>query len=316
MRRRTVALLLTAVCATGALTSCSAEPSAGPSTGPSGARSADSRGDPSPSAATRSSPGPAAGPRPANTTAPAKAFPVKTRKLQLSRGKDRPLPTTVWYPATGTGPFPVIVFSHGLTARPGDYAGILTRWARAGFVVAAAAYPHTSAGVADFDVVDLLNQPADASYVLTRVLALDDKAGDPLQGRIDRVHVGAAGHSGGGITTLGMLSGSRDDRLTAAVVLAGRQVLPGTFTGPAVPVLFVHGKLDRTVRYADGLTAFRAVPWPKAMLTLPTAGHVVTGGEEFDLVAGATTDFWRWRLYGDAGAGRRLERRDHLDSEL
>jgi len=298
MGRRTVALLLAAACATGALTSCSAKstPEPTPSTSPTAeiTRTAES----------------------IRNRAPARAFPVKTRKLKLSRGEDRPLPTTVWYPATGGGPFPVIVFSHGLTARPGDYADILSRWARAGFVVAAPAYPHTSAGVAEFNVVDLLNQPADASYVLTRVLALDGRAGDPLAGRLDPEHVAAAGHSGGGITTLGMLSGTRDDRLTAAVVLAGRQVLPGTFTGSPVPVFFVHGKLDRTVRYADGLAAFQAVPWPKALLTLPTAGHVVTGGRQFDLVADATIDFWRSSLYGDAGALRRLEQRDNLDSDL
>jgi len=255
-------------------------------------------------------------PLPTRGEAPDGSFPVETRKLQLSRGKDRPLPTTVWYPATGDGPFPVIVFSHGLTARPGDYADLLTRWARAGFVVAAAAYPHTSARVADFDVMDLLRQPADASYVLTRVLALDGRSGDPLEGRLEKDHVAAAGHSAGGITTLGMLSGPRDDRLAAAVVLAGRQLLAGNFTGSAVPVFFVHGRLDRTVRYADGLAAFKAVPWPKALLTLPTGGHVVTSGEEFELVADATTDFWRWSLYGDAGALRRLERRDDLDSDF
>jgi dienelactone hydrolase len=298
MGRRTVALLIVAACAAGALSSCSAEPRRVPATTPSST---------APSAVPTKAPA---------TKAPAKAFPVKTRKLQLSRGAERPLPTTVWYPATGTGPFPVIVFSHGLTARPADYADFLKRWARAGFVVAAPAYPHTSAGVADFNVIDLLNQPADASYVLTQVLALNGKAGDPLRGRLDRGQVAAAGHSGGGITTLGMLSGTHDDRLTAAVVLAGRQVLPGTFTGTAVPVLFVHGKLDRTVRYAEGLAAFRAVPWPKGMLTLPSAGHVVTSGAEFDLVADATTDFWRWRLYGDAAAGRRLERTDDLDDSF
>jgi dienelactone hydrolase len=301
MGRRTVALLLAAVCATGALTSCTA----------------DSGDEPSPAAAPRSvSPAPSPASTPARGDAPSRAFAVKTRKVQLSRGEDRPLPTTVWYPAAGDGPFPVIVFSHGLTARPGDYADILRRWARAGFVVAAPAYPHTSAGVAEFNVVDLLNQPADASYVLTQVLALGSKARDPLEGRLDPGHVAAAGHSGGGITTLGMLSGTHDDRLKAAVVLAGRQVLPGTFTDPAVPVLFVHGKLDRTVRYTEGLAAFRAVPWPKALLTLPTAGHVVTGGEQFDLVSDATTDFWRWSLYGDAAALRRLERQDNLDSDF
>lgn len=314
MGRRTVALLLAAGCATGALSSCSAEPvgEAPPSRASATATpSAEPRpGTPSAEPRLESSPVPARG------EAPGKAFAVKTRELRLSRGKDRPLPTTVWYPATGDGPFPVIVFSHGLGAEPSDYGDILARWARAGFVVAAAAYPHTSAGVADFQVIDLLNQPADASSVLTQVLALDGKAGDPLAGRLDRDHVAAAGHSGGGITTLGMLSGARDDRLTAAVVLAGRQVLPGTFTGPAIPVLFVHGERDKTVRYADGLAAFKAVPWPKAMLTLPDAGHIVTSGRDFDLVADATTDFWRWSLYGDAGAERRLERRDNFDGDL
>jgi dienelactone hydrolase len=306
MGRRTVALALATVCATGALTSCSAD--SGDDAPPAAAPTATAAPSPSPS--------PSVPPTLERSAAPTRTFAVKTRELRLNRGSDRPLPTTVWYPATGAGPFPVIVFSHGLTARPSDYADILARWARAGFVVAAPAYPHTSGGVAEFDVVDLLNQPADASHVLTKVLALDGKAGDPLQGRLDRGHVAAAGHSGGGITTLGMLSGTRDDRLSAAVVLAGRQVLPGTFAGKPVKVLFVHGELDRTVRYADGLAAFEAVPWPKAMLTLPDAGHVVTGGEEFDLVTGATTDFWRWTLYGDAGAGRRLERRDNLDDEF
>lgn len=309
MGRRTVALLLAAVCATGALSSCSGGGGAARSAGPA-----------SPPAAVASSPSVrpsvAGSVAPTRGEAPSAAFAVKTRKLQLSRGKDRPLPTTVWYPAAGKGPFPVIIFSHGLTAAPSDYANILARWARAGFVVAAAAYPHTSAGVADFDVIDLLNQPADASYVLTQVLALDGKAGDPLAGRLDRDHLAAAGHSGGGITTLGMLSGTRDDRLTAAAVLAGRQVLPGTFTGSAIPVLFVHGERDETVRYADGLAAFKAVPWPKGMLTLPGAGHVVTGGKDFDLVADATADFWRWTLYGDAGAQRRLERRDNLTDDF
>jgi hypothetical protein len=33
-------------------------------------------------------------------------------------------------------------------------------------------------------------------------------------------------------------------------------------------------------------------------------------------VADATIDFWRSSLYGDAGALRRLEQRDNLDSDL
>ncbi|MEV4641562.1 chlorophyllase [Actinoplanes sp. NPDC049548] len=236
--------------------------------------------------------------------------------MKLTRGKDRPLPTTVWYPADGDGPFPVIVFSHGLTSQPSDYASLLKRWARAGFVVAGAAYPHTSHGVSDFNVLDLVNQPADASYVLTKVLALNGRSGDPLGNRLDENHVAAAGHSGGGITTLGMLSGNRDNRLKAAVVLAGRQVLPSPFSGPETPVLFVHGKLDRTVQYADGLAAFEAIPWPKAMLTLPQGGHTTRAGKDFSIVAATTTDFWRWSLYDDAAAGKRLAATRNLTDRL
>src|SRR5687768_1841415 len=109
MGRRTFALLLAAACATGALTACSADSDSGGEQAAPAATSAPQSA--APSAA------PSLSAKPTLGTAPAKAFAVKTRKLQLSRGKDRPLPTTVWYPATGNGPFPVIVFSHGLTGR-------------------------------------------------------------------------------------------------------------------------------------------------------------------------------------------------------
>jgi len=229
--------------------------------------------------------------------APARDFAVQVRKLTLSRGADRPLPTTLWVPR-GDGPFPLIVFSHGLGGTPADYAELLSAWAKAGFVVAAPAFPHTSAGVAEFNVLDLINQPADASYVITRVLAA-------LRGRVDPARVAAAGHSGGGVTTLGMFSGGRDKRLDAGVVLAGRQIFTSPFTGAAVPLLFVHGKRDATVAYADGRAAYDASPWPKAFLTVSAGGHVTTG-RELDVVTATTTDFWRWSLYGDRAAKGRL----------
>jgi dienelactone hydrolase len=229
--------------------------------------------------------------------APAGDFAVQVRKLSLSRGADRPLPTTVWVPR-GDGPFPLIVFSHGLGGTPGAYADLLSAWAEAGFVVAAPAFPHTSAGAARFNVLDVLNQPADATYVITRVLA-------ELRGRVDSGRVAAAGHSAGGVTTLGMFTGSRDERLDAGVVLAGRQIVPTPFTGPAAPLFFVHGRQDATVTYAEGRAAYDATPWPKAFLTVTEGGHVATG-TTLDVVARTTTDFWRWSLYGDRSAKGRL----------
>jgi poly(3-hydroxybutyrate) depolymerase len=212
--------------------------------------------------------------------------------------------TTVWYP-DAPGPFPLILFSHGLTSQPSAYAAILTAWARAGFVVAAPAYPHTARGVADYDPVDVVNQPVDAAYVITRMIELRATDGGPLAGRIDPARVAAAGHSAGGITTIGMFSGNRDDRLAAGIVLSGRRVLPVPFTGPPAALLFVHGKLDRTVPYAEGLAAFRAVPWSRAMMAVTDGGHVPITKDFGPLIA-TTTDFLRWSLYGDAAARSRL----------
>ncbi|HEX7744439.1 MAG TPA: chlorophyllase, partial [Micromonosporaceae bacterium] len=251
-------------------------------------------------------------------TAPRHPFAVGVRKLSLNRGGARPLPVTIWYPraaagrtAAAPGRFPVVVFSHGLTGLPDDYAPLLSAWAAAGFVVAAPAYPHTSRGAPQVQVLDVINQPADASYVLTQVLALDRKASDPLRGHLDVERVAAAGHSAGGITTLGLFTVERDPRLDAGIVLSGSALGVGTaFSGPAAPQLFVHGQLDDVISYAAGKAAYDAVPWPKAMLSLPDGDHgrdlMHAGNPAFGVVAGTTVEFLRWTLYRDPAAKRRL----------
>ncbi|MCW3814847.1 dienelactone hydrolase family protein [Micromonospora sp. DR5-3] len=253
--------------------------------------------------------------------APTESFAVGVRQLKLNHD-DRALPVTVWYPARGaaggapersapaaTGRFPVVMFSHGLGARPEDYQLLLSRWAAAGFVVAAPRFPHTGAG-GDGNVLDVLNQPADVSYVLTQVLALDAKADDPLHGRLDTERVAAAGHSAGGVTTIGLFTAGRDERLDAGIVFAGTALGVGTaFAGAAAPQLFVHGEADEVVSYASGKAVYDAVPWPKALLSLPKGDHgraLLTDGAALRVVADTTVEFLRWTLYGDAAAKRRL----------
>lgn len=243
---------------------------------------------------------------PAAGHAPTTTFAIKERTVTFHRGKTRPLKTTIWYP-DATGPFPLVLFSHGLTSEPSAYASILRAWARAGFVVAAPAYPHTAYRVKDLNALDIVNQPADASYVISQVLGLAMTDGDALRGLVDSSRIAAAGHSAGGITTIGLFSGSdRDDRLTAGIVLSGERVLDIPFSGPAAAMLFVHGKLDSTVPYANGLKAFESVPWSRAMMSVTEGGHVAIT-KDFGPVIATTTDFLRWSLYGDAGAKQRLK---------
>lgn len=223
----------------------------------------------------------------------------------------RDLPTTLWYPATGSGPFPVVVFSHGLDAQPSGFADLLSRWASAGFVVAAPTFPLTSKGSPRV-IDDVGKQPGDVSFVLTQVLALNTARNGPLEGRIDTGHIAAAGHSLGGATTLGLnFHCCQDRRVTAAVVLAGTTLgNPTDFAAPDVPSLFVHGTDDEFVPFGDGKAIYAAAPAPKAFLELPGGSHTEP---YFDLsdphhaaVRTVTTDFLRWALNHDEAALQRL----------
>ena len=319
MRRRTLLAGLATTAGAGALAACAGEP--GPRT--PGATSAAASATPSAAPILASTTASSLAPRavsapysPAPGSAPAQAHAVGKRVLQFSRGADRPLPTTVWYPATGPAPaspdpvedapvapgrFPLVLFSHGLTAQPGDYEAMLARWAQAGFVVAGPTYPRTSYGAADYYALDLVNQPQDASAVLDGLLGLTD----PLGLAIDPERLGAAGHSGGGITTVGLFSAHRDERLKAGVILAGTDFQGTPFTGPAAAMLFVHGRDDGTVTYRAGHAVFAAVPWSRAMLSITDGGHV-TRAADFEATTATSTEFLRWALYGDATARARI----------
>jgi dienelactone hydrolase len=254
--------------------------------------------------------------------APTTSFAVGSRQLNLSRG-NRPLRTLVWYPASGpaggspkpdapaaAGRFPLVLFSHGLMATPEDFASITTVWAAAGFVVAAPAYPFTNgdAGSA-FNANDMANQPADATAVITAVLSLDTTGGDLLAGHIDASRVAAGGHSAGGYTTVGELSGStRDTRLKAGMVLSGGS-LGAALSGPAAQLLFVHGDMDTTVPIATGRAVYNSTAWPKAFMTIVGGDHlspVYNAGSASQASHTTMLDFLRWSLYGDAAAKGRL----------
>jgi dienelactone hydrolase len=292
-----------------------------------------------------SSPGPAGSSSagPSTTAAAVGTHPVATRTLDLSdpgRITDptpdepgdevpgRDLPTTVWYPSDGEGPYPVVVFSHGIQSGPSAYGDLLSAWASAGFVVAAPVFPLTNVDVPPV-YLDVLNQPADVSFVLTQVLALHTTAGDVLEGQLDTAEVAAAGHSAGAVTTVGLLNDCCvDERISAAVVLAGTLTGFGpSFARPGVPTLFEHGTSDDTVPADEGRAAFEAAPAEKAFLALRAATHSSPYTEpddpSFSTVLATTTDFLRCELSGDASARTALgtvlsdpKRADLVDDRL
>ena len=222
----------------------------------------------------------------------------------------RRLETTIWYPARPRprGRVPLVVFAHGLGAAPSGYETILRSWARAGYVVAAPAFPGSRAeALGGPDAGDYVAQPADMSFVIDGVIGLARGTG-PLRDLVDPQRVGAAGHSLGGVTTLGLVANTccRDRRVRAAVVMAGDQLdFPGGRYDPASnpPLLVIHGDRDPAVPYRAGVEAFANALPPKGLVSIRGGDHGAPAGATG---ARAALDFFDRYLRADTGALQRL----------
>ena len=110
---------------------------------------------------------------------------------RLIGAEPRTLVTVVRYPAVGApsardlpnaqperagGPFPLVVFAHGYRLAPYTYAQLLNAWAQAGYVVAAPAFPLTNADAPVVDRSDLINQPQDVRFVISRLASAAPRA--------------------------------------------------------------------------------------------------------------------------------------------
>ena len=166
--------------------------------------------------------------------------------------RERTLVTQIWYPrARGpAGPFPLLLFAPGFLQCPDTYSDLLQAWASAGYVVAAVNFPRTNChlGTEAYEA-DLVNQPGDVSYVLTRLMALSARPGDPFSGLLDPHEVGAAGQSDGGDTVAALAANTccTDRRLRAVAVLSGAEwpPMPGRYFPAGVPpMLFTQGSAD------------------------------------------------------------------------
>ena len=182
-------------------------------------------------------------------------------------------------PAAAGGPFPLIVFGHGFAVTPGPYAQLLEAWARAGYVVAAPIFPlgnaHAPGGPNESDIV---NQPRDMSFVITRMLALDGARRSLFSHLIDRSEIAVSGQSDGGETALAVAYDRYylDRRVRAAVILSGAQLPGGGFAFPTAspPLLAAQGTADTINRPGNTYAFFNAAPRPKFLLQLLGAPHL------------------------------------------
>jgi len=186
--------------------------------------------------------------------------------------RNRDVPVKIYYPARGSGPFPIIIFSHGLGGSREGYENFGRSWAGCGYVsvhlqhlgsddgvwknagplgVAAALYQSVS------DVSNAINRARDVSFGIDQTLKLNTGKDSPLRGRLDTARIGMAGHSFGAWTTMAVVGEKihpadpslADPRITAAIAMSAPVPrLPAdrdrAFLGITTPVFHMTGTLD------------------------------------------------------------------------
>jgi dienelactone hydrolase len=218
-------------------------------------------------------------------------------------------------PASADGPFPLIVFAHGFNSTPDTYSRLLRAWAQAGHVVAAPTFPLTNAKApGGGKESDLVNQPRDMSFVISRMLAGNAAGYGVLSGLINPNQIAVAGHSDGGSTALAVAYNRHyvDHRIRAAVILSGAEI-PGVhgydFPAPSPPLLAVQGTADTSNVPASTRIYFHIAPAPKFLLSLLGAGHgppYISQQPDVGIVEHVTAAFLDAYLKGAAGAGSQM----------
>jgi dienelactone hydrolase len=222
--------------------------------------------------------------------------------------RPRTLVTEIRYPRA-PGRFPLVVFGHGFAVTPGIYGHLLTAWARAGYVVAAPLFPLENADAPGGpNEGDIVNQPADVSFVITEMLRSRS-----FRGRLDSRAIGVTGQSDGGNTALAVgYSVHRDGRVRAAVILSGGEVPPVAamaFSAGEPPLLATQGTADTINPPSFTQAFFDLAPRPKYRLDLLGAGHLppYTGVAPWALVTERTTTaFFDFYLKGERSALGRM----------
>ena len=223
----------------------------------------------------------------------------------------RDVPVKVFYPRA-TGPFPLIILSHGLGgSRDGlDYIGHF--WATHGYVCAQIQHIGTDESVwrgapdeaaaraalsrAASNLTNILNRPRDVTFAIDQMLALNGDTKSELNGKINADEIGVAGHSLGGFTALAsagetLIGGGAtlnlgDPRIKACVAMSApinpNGALADQFAEFVTPTFYAVGADDNSVLGATiaHRQIYDVIDAPdQYLLILAGADHMALGGQ-------------------------------------
>ncbi|MCA8969018.1 MAG: hypothetical protein KDC95_04520 [Planctomycetes bacterium] len=163
------------------------------------------------------------------------------------------LPTTFWQPPSSMAkPYPVAVLLHGHGFEGRDYDTLATRFALAGYLVAA---PNTAR-------VDGWQQGLDAAAMLPALRADALDVSSPLHGVLDASRAALVGHSMGGANVIRVLTSTNEYRLGIAITPL---IAPLDYPAKvATPTLLIGCEGDTLTPWRTNLLPIRdrlASPW-------------------------------------------------------
>ena len=253
-----------------------------------------------------------------------------------ARNKD--VPVKIYYPV-GTGPFPIIIFSHGAWGSKDSYFALGQYWASYGYV---SIHPSHADSRKDsgyrgtlrhtIDDPDLWkSRPEDISFVIDSLPDIERLAPE-LRGKLDPRRIGVGGHSYGAYTTQAIGGATvqipskstprsfADRRVKAIVILSpqgeGQMGLTAhSWDNMRLPVLVMYGSRDFGSQHQTPTWRsepfFKSPPGDKYDVELQGATHMTfvgpfrqgrTENALFKCVKLESLAFWDAYLKGDATA--------------
>ena len=210
----------------------------------------------------------------------------------LDAKRNRTVPVKIYAPREGSGPFPILIFSHGLGGSRDGYEYLGRHWAGAGYVSVhlqhhgsdESVWKNAPAGTrsealrkSGVDLTNAINRPLDARFAIDEVLKLNETKSSSLKGRLDPQRIGIAGHSFGGYTALAVAGQTfinarasksllRDSRVTAAIQMSApafrnRENLDDSYGSITIPVMHLTGTRDYVPIFPETTVEDRRLPF-------------------------------------------------------
>ncbi len=196
----------------------------------------------------------------------------------------RTLVSTIWHPADNSaGAYPLIVYSHGFSSMKEGGAYLGEQLASLGYVVISANFPLTNFDAPGGPLTqDVVNQPADVSFLIDSLLQQSETAGHMLEGMIDSSRIGVTGISMGGMTStlVAYHPTMMDERITAALSIAGptASFTDTFFSFREIPFLMLAGDIDALVPYDSNAARVTTSIAGSQLVTVSGASHTGFSG--------------------------------------